>query len=110
MAGTAVPPAAAQTSIKFLLAWIYEPPPSAWTLAQTSGCFKRNSLDVTIDGGHGSGDTLSKVAAGAYDIGIADFSALAAFDAKYPDQRMIATMIRNDRAPMPVGMLKTTTC
>jgi NitT/TauT family transport system substrate-binding protein len=100
-------PAAAQTPIKFLLAWTYEPPTSSWTLAQTSGCFKRNGLDVTIDGGRGSGDTLSKVAAGAYDIGIADFSALVSFNAKYPDQRMIATMIMNDRAPMSVGVLKT---
>jgi NitT/TauT family transport system substrate-binding protein len=100
-------PAKAQTPIKFLLAWTYEPPTSAWTLAQTSGCFERNGLDVTIDGGRGSGDTLSKVAAGAYDIGIADFSALVAFDAKYPDQRMIATMIMNDRAPMSVGVLKS---
>src|SRR5947207_3092721 len=69
-----VQPGLAQTPIKFLLAWTYEPPTSAWTLAQTSGCFKRNGLDVTIDGGRGSGDTLSKVATGAYDIGIAHFS------------------------------------
>jgi NitT/TauT family transport system substrate-binding protein len=101
-------PAAAQTPIKFLLAWTFEPPTSAWTLAQSSGCFKRNGLDVTIDGGRGSGDTLSKVAAGAYDIGIADFSALVTFNAKYPDQRLIATLIMNDRAPMAVGALKST--
>jgi len=100
-------PAAAQTPIKFLLAWTFEPPTSAWTLAQTSGCFKRMGLDVTIDGGRGSGDTLSKVAAGSYDIGIADFSALVSFNAKYPNQRMVATMIMNDRAPMSVGMLKS---
>ena len=100
-------PATAQTPVKFLLAWTYEPPTSAWTLAQTSGCFQRNGLDVTIDGGRGSGDTLSKVAAGAYDVGIADFSSLVAFDAKYPNQRMIATMIMNDRAPMSVGALKS---
>ena len=100
-------PATAQTPIKFLLAWTYEPPTSAWTLAQTSGCFKRNGLDVTIDGGRGSGDTLSKVAAGAYDIGIADFSALVSFNSRFPAQRMIATMIMNDRAPMSIGVLKT---
>ena len=101
-------PAAAQAMrIKFVLAWTYEPPTSAWTLAQTSGCFARNGLDVTIDGGRGSGDTLSKVAAGAYDIGIADFSALVSFNAKFPAQRMIATMIMNDRAPMSIGALKT---
>jgi NitT/TauT family transport system substrate-binding protein len=104
---SALRPAAAQTPIKFLLAWTYEPPTSAWTLAQTNGCFKRNGLDVTIDGGRGSGDTLSKVAAGAYDIGISDFSALVAFNAKYPDQRMVATMIMNDRAPMSIGVLKS---
>jgi NitT/TauT family transport system substrate-binding protein len=99
-------PAAAQTPIKFLLAWTFEPPTSAWTLAQTSGCFKRKGLDVTIDGGRGSGDTLSKVAAGSYDIGIADFSALVSFNFRYPNQRMIATMIMNDRAPMSIGVLK----
>jgi NitT/TauT family transport system substrate-binding protein len=100
-------PAAAQTPIKFVLAWTFEPPTSAWTLAQTSGCFKRNGLDVTIDGGRGSGDALSKVAAGAYDIGIADFSALVSFNARHPNQRLIATLIMNDRAPMSVGVLKT---
>jgi NitT/TauT family transport system substrate-binding protein len=109
IAGAGTGPAAAQTTpIKFLLAWTYEPPTSAWTLAQTSGCFTRNGLDVTIDGGRGSGDTLSKVAAGAYDIGIADFSALVSFNAMFPAQRMIATMIMNDRAPMSIGALKTT--
>ena len=100
-------PAAAQTPIKFLLAWTYEPPTSSWTLAQTSGCFKRNGLDVTIDGGRGSGDTLSKVAAGAYDIGVADFSVLVSFNAKFPNQRMIATLIINDRAPNSIVALKT---
>jgi NitT/TauT family transport system substrate-binding protein len=103
---SAAAPAHAE-SIKFLLAWTYEPPTSAWTLAQTSGCFKRNRLEVTIDGGRGSGDTLAKVAAGAYDIGISDFSALVAFNAQYPQQRMIASMIMNDRAPMSIAALKT---
>ncbi|MGH7090652.1 MAG: ABC transporter substrate-binding protein, partial [Stellaceae bacterium] len=77
-----------------------------WTLAESDGCYRRNGLAVAIDPGHGSGDALSKVAAGAYDIAIADFMSLLAFDAHPRAPQLVATYIMIDRAPTSIVALK----
>lgn len=83
-------PAAAQTSVSFALDWLPQAPQSVFMLARDKGYFAEEGLDVTIDRGFGSGDTASKVAAGTYDIGLADFSTVISFNAQNPETSLIA--------------------
>ena len=66
MAGGA---AAAQTKdVKFTLDWALQGNHAVWTVAQEKGYFTKEGLNVKIDRGFGSGDAVTKVASGAYDL------------------------------------------
>jgi NitT/TauT family transport system substrate-binding protein len=98
--------AAQMTSLKLVLPFSFQGALGNWTLAEADGCYKSHGLDLTIDGGAGSGDALTKVATGAYEIGIADFTSLLLFNAKQPEQSLVAAYIMIDRAPTSVVALK----
>lgn len=102
------PPAAAEDRlpVKFLMDWAFEGAQSIWTLADERGCFSRAGIDITIDRGYGSGDTVSKVAAGAYEVGVSDFNTVVQFDAKNPERRLIAIFMISDGSPLSVVTLK----
>src|SRR5262249_6575217 len=92
--------AKAQTpaNIRFLLDWAFQGQQAAFTVPVDDGTFKRLGLNVTVDRGVGSGDTVVKVASGAYDIGYADLNAMVRFNDQNPGQKLIAVMIANDKA------------
>ena len=94
-------PAAAQspTKVRFLLDWAFQGQQAAFTLPADDGTFEKAGLAVTVDRGVGSGDTVVKVAGGAYDIGYADLNAMIRFNDQNPGQRLIAVFVANDRAP-----------
>jgi NitT/TauT family transport system substrate-binding protein len=97
---------AADVPVKLVMDWAFEGPQSIWSLPVQNGCFKQHGLDVTVDRGFGSGDAISKVAAGAYDIGVADFASIISFNARNPDKRLLATFVVSDRSPTSVTVLK----
>jgi NitT/TauT family transport system substrate-binding protein len=101
-------PAAAQSRlpVKFLMDWAFEGAQSIWTFADERGCFSRAGIDITIDRGYGSGDTVSKVAAGAYEVGVSDFNTVTQFDARNPERRLIAIFMISDGSPLSVVTLK----
>jgi NitT/TauT family transport system substrate-binding protein len=99
-------PATAQTALKVVLPFSFQGALANWTVAESDGCYKRNGLSVAIDGGHGSGDALGKVAAGAYDIAIADFTTLLTFNAQPSAPDLTAVYIMADRAPTSIVALK----
>jgi NitT/TauT family transport system substrate-binding protein len=92
--------------VKFLMDWAFEGAQSIWTLAEERGCFSKAGIDIAIDRGFGSGDTVSKIAAGAYPIGVSDFNTVVQFDAKNPDHRLIAIFVVSDGSPLSVVTLK----
>jgi len=92
--------------VKFIMDWAFEGAQSIWTLAEERGCFSKAGIDITIDRGFGSGDTVSKLAAGAYPIGVSDFNTVVQFDAKNPDRRLIAIFMISDGSPLSVVTLK----
>ena len=98
--------AQAQTPVKFVMDWAFEGAQSIWTLAAEQGCFSKAGLDVKIDRGFGSGDSVAKVAAGTYDVGVSDFSTVVDFDARHPDQTLITTLVISDESPTSVITLK----
>ena len=77
-------PALAQTSapikgVRFALDWALEGQQSPFVLAADGGYFERAGVEVKVDRGYGSGDTVTKIASGAYDIGFADLGAAISF-------------------------------
>jgi NitT/TauT family transport system substrate-binding protein len=98
--------AAAQAPIRFSLDWALQGNHGMWALAEDRGIFRRENLAVRMDRGFGSGDTIVKVASGAYDIGFADISAAVKFNAENPDKRLVSIYQVFDRTAAAVVTLK----
>jgi NitT/TauT family transport system substrate-binding protein len=99
--------ASAATPVKFVMDWAFDGPQAIWTIAAQQACFAKQGLDLKIDRGFGSSDSIGKVAAGAYDIGVADFSSIVAYDAAHPDTALKIVFVVSDRSPTSVSVLKT---
>jgi NitT/TauT family transport system substrate-binding protein len=87
------------TPVKFSLDWTLQGNHAIWGLALKDKLFEANGLNVTMDRGYGSGDTIVKVAAGAYDVGFVDINALIKFNAENPDRGLIAFYQVFDKTP-----------
>ncbi|TAK88308.1 MAG: taurine ABC transporter permease [Betaproteobacteria bacterium] len=96
----------AQPRAKFILDWAFQGQQSTWTLAQDKGYFKEAGADITVDRGYGSGDTIAKVASGAWDMGLADLYVLLRFLGENPDQKLRAFFLVYDRSALSVASLK----
>jgi NitT/TauT family transport system substrate-binding protein len=94
------------TNVKFVVDFTYQGNHAIWGLALAQGMFSREGLNVTMDRGYGSGDTIVKVASGAYDIGFADVNAAVKFNAQNPDKRVIAVLQVFDRTLSSIITLK----
>jgi NitT/TauT family transport system substrate-binding protein len=76
-ATTTVPiPAAAADDVHFILDWIPTGEHAAYYAGKARGFFEKEGINVRISRGYGSGDTVTKIAGGAGDFGIADVSAV----------------------------------
>src|SRR5262249_43984453 len=80
-----------------------------FTVPAEDGTFKRYKLNVQIDRGAGSGDTVTKVGSGAYDVGYADIYAMVRFNAANPDRRLIAVALNQDTSAMGITTLASST-
>ena len=92
--------------VRFALDWALQGNHGMFALAEERGVFKANGLSVKMDRGFGSGDTLVKVAAGAYDIGFGDIASAVKFNAENPDKRIVGIYPVFDRTPAAVVALK----
>jgi len=66
----------ADKEVRFQLDFIPGGFHAPWYVAQEKGFFKEEGLNVKISRGYGSGDTVMKLAAGQFDIGLATLGAL----------------------------------
>jgi NitT/TauT family transport system substrate-binding protein len=103
---------AQETRIRFILDWAYQGHQSLFTIPVDDGTFQRLKLNVSVDRGVGSGDTVTKVASGAYDIGLADFYSMIRFNGANPGNQLIAIMMVHDKSALAVetktsGEIKT---
>src|SRR5215472_4887183 len=89
-------PAQDRPTLRFVLDWKYEGEHAQFTLPLTDGTFQRLGLNVAMDRGNGSGDTIAKVASGAYDMGLADTYAMVRFNAANPANRLISVAMVQD--------------
>lgn len=95
-------PAAAETDIKFTLDWKFEGPAAGFLLAIDNGYFKEEGLNVTIDTGAGSRESIPRVATGAYQMGFGDVNALIKFLDEDPAQKVKAVMMIYSKPPFAV--------
>jgi NitT/TauT family transport system substrate-binding protein len=104
-------PMAAQagTPIKFQLDWRFEGPSALFLQPIAKGYFTQAGLDVTLDAGNGSGGTVTRVASGTYDMGLADMAALMEFHANNPDapNKPVAIMMVYNNTPAAAFVLKS---
>lgn len=89
--------AAAQTPVHFTLDWRFEGPSALFLMAQEKGYFREEGLDVTIDAGASSRETVPRVASGSYDAGFSDVNALIRYRDENPTVDMKAVMMIYDK-------------
>lgn len=99
--------AVAQTQVRLVLDYAIQGQQSPIVLAQEGGYFKRAGVDVRVDRGYGSADSITKVASGAYDIAFADLGALILFNSQQGATKLIDVFQVYDSAPMVMLSLKT---
>ena len=101
--------AAAQelTTVRFVLDWKFEGQQAQFTAPVEDGTFKKMGLNVLIDRGQGSADTVAKVASGAYDMGHADTYAMIRFNAANPNTPLISVAIVQDASAVGIVALRS---
>jgi NitT/TauT family transport system substrate-binding protein len=67
------------TPIKFALDWRFEGPAAAYLVAIDKGFYKAEGLDVTIDPGTGSVESINRLASGTHDMAFGDINSLIKF-------------------------------
>jgi len=98
-------PALAQPrpSVRMALDWVLEGQQSPFILGADQGHFANAGVDIRVDRGFGSGDTVTKIAAGTYDIGFADLGAVIAFNARQGGEPKVISVFQvYDLAPMTI--------
>ena len=88
--------------VRFIIDWSFQGQHAMFTMPVDDGTFSKLGLDVAVDRGAGSGDTVAKVASGAYDMGLADFYSMVRFNAENPDHKLIAVMMVDDKSALAV--------
>ncbi|MGE0724216.1 MAG: ABC transporter substrate-binding protein [Alphaproteobacteria bacterium] len=68
--------ASAQDKVKFQTDWIPSGEHAMYYGGWQKGIFAKHGIDIAITRGYGSGDTVTKLAAGAFDFGVADIGAV----------------------------------
>jgi len=100
-----VAPSAAQEAkkVRFILDWAFQGHQAPFYLPVDDGTFQKHKLDVTVDRGVGSGDTVAKVASGAYDIGLADLYSMVRFNGANPNHQLIGVMMVHDKSALSLA-------
>lgn len=91
-----------EASVSLATDWAWQGVYAAYPVAKAEGFYAEEGIDITIDRGFGSGDTITKVATGVYDFGIADFGVLLQFNAENPDEALTAVAIMWDYSPLTI--------
>jgi NitT/TauT family transport system substrate-binding protein len=108
-AGTLAAPglvgAQALERIRFVLNFRADGGVAGYVLAASRGYFREAGLEVTIDGSSGSGDAVTRVASGNYQMGSADLATLVEFYSRNPQAAPVFVAALHDSSPQAVVSL-----
>jgi NitT/TauT family transport system substrate-binding protein len=88
--------------IKFSLSFSLAADAAPYLLALERGYFRDAGLDVTIDPSTGSGESVTRVASGVYQMGSSDFATLVEFAGRQPAVTPKAVLVIYDRGPQAI--------
>lgn len=94
--------ASAQTKVPFALDWKFEGPSAPYFAAIDNGHFEAEGLEVTIEAGSGSVQTIPKIATGAFPIGFGDINSVIKFLDQNPGAPVTAVMMVYDKPPFAI--------
>ena len=97
---------AAQTKVKFVLDWQIQGPQAPFITARATGAFSGQGLEVAIDRGTGSQKTIEQAATGTYDMGYGDINSMIEYNAKNPQNPLVAVGIVLNSPPFSLLSLK----
>lgn len=92
----------AQTQVPFALDWKFEGPSAPYFLSIDNGHFAAEGLEVTIEAGSGSVETIPKIATGAFPIGFGDINSMIKFLDQNPGAPVTAVMMIYDKPPFAI--------
>lgn len=98
--------AQAPDRIRFILNFRQDGGTAGYLLALSRGYFREAGLEVSIDGSGGSGDAVTRVASGNYQMGAADLSTLVEFYARNPQSAPLFVAALHDSSPQAVISLE----
>lgn len=98
--------AMAADKVKFQTDWLPSGEHAMYYGAWEKGIFAQHGIDITITRGYGSGDTVTKLAANAFDFGVADIAAV--MTARARQQVPVKTIaIAYNQSPHSLFVLKS---
>lgn len=103
--GGAASAAPEKSELRFSLDWLFQGSQAPLVLADEGGFFEKEGLEVTVDRGAGSANTISRVATRTYDVGFADINSIIQHNANNPDDQVKAFYIVFDRSPLAIMSL-----
>ena len=89
---------------KLILDWAIQGHNSAITMGEEKGWYKEAGANVTVSRGYGSGDTVAKIATGAFQIGYGDIYVLLRFLGSNPAQRMKCFYMAHERSALSIAV------
>lgn len=98
--------AKAQTNVRFLHEWRFEGHVAPFLVALDKGYYQAEGLNVSIDAGTGSLDSINRVATRAYDMSIADINSLMRYRDNPANAPVKAVMMVYDSPPFAILTLK----
>jgi NitT/TauT family transport system substrate-binding protein len=99
--------ASAETAIHFTLDRKIDGPGAPFFLAIDKGYFQAEGLNVTIDAANGPLEPITRLAAGSYDMGVADINLLIKFRDANPGTPIKALFIVFDKPPYAIVARKS---
>lgn len=97
--------ASAQEKFMFSLNWFAVGDHAAYWVALEKGYYKDKGLDVTLENGKGSGDSIAKVDTGRADAGLADAAVVIASNARGTTVKTVGMVF--DKTPLNIFSLKS---
>ncbi|MFC0407574.1 ABC transporter substrate-binding protein [Roseomonas elaeocarpi] len=107
LAAPAVVRAQTPTRLRLVLNFAVDGSTAPYYFALDRGYFRDAGLNVQIDPSNGSGDAISRVASGTYDVGVGDLSTLLEFTVRQPEAAPKAVFILQNRSPQAVISLRS---